>query len=127
MVYAVGDGDERPTAPDCRVRPLPARPILRVQPPDQQGKHRRKLALLGLSLLCRALLSESPIQRLLTIWNDDNRRLQLQPVVAPMQGGAFSRGAGTLLRLAGRNRRRSSTLLLWAVAQGAVTDHLPTT
>jgi hypothetical protein len=73
------------------------------------------------------LLSESPIQRLLTIWNDDNRRLQLQPVVAPMQGGAFSRGAGTLLRLAGRNRRRSSTLLLWAVAQGAVTDHLPTT
>jgi hypothetical protein len=45
--------------------------------------------LLGLSLLCRALLIESPIQRLLTIWNDDNRRLQLQPVVAPMQGGAY--------------------------------------
>jgi hypothetical protein len=37
----------------------------------------------------RAISIESPIQRLLKVWENDSRSLQLQPVVAPVAGGAY--------------------------------------
>jgi len=35
------------------------------------------------------ILLELPIQRLLQVWDSDSRRLQLQPMVAPLAGGAY--------------------------------------
>jgi hypothetical protein len=45
--------------------------------------------LLGVATLFRAILIESPVQRLLKVWENDSRGLQLQPVVAPVAGGAY--------------------------------------
>jgi hypothetical protein len=45
--------------------------------------------LLGATVLFRAILIESPIQRLLKVWENDSRSLQLQPVVSPIAGGAY--------------------------------------
>jgi hypothetical protein len=30
-----------------------------------------------------------PVQRLLEVWENDSRSLQLQPVLAPVAGGAY--------------------------------------
>lgn len=44
--------------------------------------------LLGLSMLGRLLFVQSPIERLVTIWQRDAGRLQLQPELQPLPGGA---------------------------------------
>jgi hypothetical protein len=45
--------------------------------------------LLGAAIMINAIMIESSVQRLLKVWENDSRSLQLQPVISPLAGGAY--------------------------------------